>query len=216
MKALICLNGDRPEKRLVAQCASECETVICADGALQYLLDANIFPDLWLGDMDSVSPERLSEAKARGIIPKTYPMQKDYTDGQLAVKEAIASGADELLLLGALGGRSDHLLENMRLLYDACRMGVRAVACSKRERVFLSGDVAEFSEENGRLVSMLPYTDTVTVLRTEGLQYPLTDYTFSRGEFFAISGVSNVLTERRGRYILSGGYGLFVQVKQNE
>ena len=97
MKALICLNGDRPEKRLVAQCASECETVICADGALQYLLDANIFPDLWLGDMDSVSPERLSEAKARGIIPKTYPMQKDYTDGQLAVKEAIASGADELL-----------------------------------------------------------------------------------------------------------------------
>ena len=132
MKALICLNGDRPEKRLVAQCASECETVICADGALQYLLG-----DLWLGDMDSVSPERLSEAKARGIIPKTYPMQKDYTDGQLAVKEAIASGADELLLLGALGGRSDHLLENMRLLYDACRMGVRAVACSKRERVFL-------------------------------------------------------------------------------
>lgn len=66
MKALICLNGDRPEKRLVAQCASECETVICADGALQYLLDAGIFPDLWLGDMDSGASGKAFRSQSAG------------------------------------------------------------------------------------------------------------------------------------------------------
>lgn len=214
MKALVCLNGNWPGKNLIVKCASECEMVICADGALRYLLDSNIYPDLWLGDMDSVPQGTLFEAKAQGIIPKTYPMHKDYTDGQLAVKEAITLGANEIIILGALGGRSDHLFENVRLLYDACRMGIRTIACSERERVFLSGDVAEFSEQNGTLVSMLPYTDTVTVLRTEGLQYPLVNHTFSREELFSISGVSNVLVEQCGRYILSKGYGLFVQVKE--
>ena len=171
MKALVCLNGKAPGKRLLLRCARESDRVFCADGALHYLLKNGILPDAWLGDLDSVSPDDRAYAERAGLQATVFPVRKDFTDGQLVVRQAIREGADEILLLGAFGGRSDHFLANLRLLYDTVRAGVRITALSEREQIRVETGTVCFEARSGRLVSLLPFTDELTVQKTEGFLY---------------------------------------------
>ncbi len=43
-------------------------------------------------------------------------MAKDESDTELAIRAALARGADALTIVGGLGGRPDHLIANVGLL----------------------------------------------------------------------------------------------------
>ncbi len=60
--------------------------VICADGGYNYAVKFNITPDCIIGDMDSVKTD------ISGKETMVYPREKDYTDGELAVRLAIEKG----------------------------------------------------------------------------------------------------------------------------
>src|SRR5207237_3871292 len=65
----------------------------------------------------------------QGIPVAQYPAKKDESDLELAVAQAIAAGATEIVLLGALGGaRLDHETANLLLLGDPGYDGVRLEA----------------------------------------------------------------------------------------
>src|SRR5712692_6177906 len=62
------------------------------------------------------------------VIP--HPVAKDESDLELALRHAVESGADDIVLLGVFGGaRIDHSLANALLLADPAYrgLGVRAV-----------------------------------------------------------------------------------------
>ena len=55
----------------------------------------------------------------KDIDIEKFSTEKDYTDTELALRRAIDDGADIITIFGATGGRLDHLLANIRILYYA-------------------------------------------------------------------------------------------------
>ena len=81
------------------------DAVIAVDGGFASLEAAGCVPDLALGDFDSLGfvPE--------GVPVKLFPAEKDASDMELALEEALTCGAGAVEVYGALGGRLDHTLE---------------------------------------------------------------------------------------------------------
>ena len=95
--------------------------VIAADKGLDYALEAGISPEIVAGDFDSAKSAVPSGAE---IIK--FPPEKDYSDAELAAKIALERGFDELRLLCALGGRLDHTIANIQLIYRLKKRGISA------------------------------------------------------------------------------------------
>ena len=85
---------------------------ICTDGGYDIALSQNISPDILLGDFDSIKCE-LPE----NIEIKSFQPEKDYTDLDLAMRTAVESGFSELEIFGGIGGRLDHTVANLQLIY---------------------------------------------------------------------------------------------------
>ncbi|HMA38356.1 MAG TPA: thiamine diphosphokinase, partial [Chloroflexia bacterium] len=113
------------------------------------------------------------------------------------------SGATEIVLTGALGGRWDHSLANLLLLTHPLLARVPARIVTADTEVFLLRDraVRQLAGQRGDLVSLLPL-DTAEGVTLSGLQYPLLEETLYAGMG---RGVSNVLTQRLASVSLRRG-----------
>ena len=137
--ALIFLNGDYdlryPQfyKEILTWAVENRHPLICADGGLRLFTELNqtidtpIFPNVLIGDLDSVEEmpadtvEQLERSGTHIVREWIGHMDKDDTDGQLAVAYAIAEyGCQQILLYGGLprpnGYEIDHFLGNLRLM----------------------------------------------------------------------------------------------------
>lgn len=88
---------------------------IGADRGAWHLYRAGIAFEMAVGDFDSLTATELA-ALTKHLETNDvhrFPPEKDFTDGQLAIKYADQMGADEIYLYGATGGRMDHLLANL-------------------------------------------------------------------------------------------------------
>ncbi len=77
-----------------------------------------------------------------------------------------------------IGGRLDHTLTNIQLLYDAALRGEEAVllgGCNEA-RMLMPG-AHRLPRHEGWKLSLLAYTPEVKGLTLRGVEYPLTDYT---------------------------------------
>lgn len=137
--ALIFLNGHcdlrYPQfyKRALTWAVESSYLLICADGGIRLFTELNrtnevpIFPNVLIGDLDSLEdmPEDIIEGLERSgthIVREWIGhIDKDDTDGQLAVAYAIAEyGCQRILIYGGLprpnGYEIDHFLGNLRLM----------------------------------------------------------------------------------------------------
>ena len=73
--------------------------------------ELGLVPDVIVGDFDSVDPAVLAfYRKMEHIVWEVHQPEKDDTDTELALKRAMAMGAGEIVILGATGGRLDHMI----------------------------------------------------------------------------------------------------------
>ncbi len=87
-------------------------------GAIR-LLNYGIEPILALGDFDSITQVELEQLKERVQDVRQFPAEKDETDTEIAVKTAFFEfSPDEVTIYGATGGRLDHLLNNLWLVFQ--------------------------------------------------------------------------------------------------
>lgn len=91
----------------------EDDLLIAADGGLAHLTALGMAPSLLIGDFDS--GELPSSAPCEVL---RFPIEKDETDMQLAIEQALARGAERIFLFGGVGGRMDHTLANLACLAD--------------------------------------------------------------------------------------------------
>lgn len=190
MHALIVLGGDAPAKDLLESCMRQADLTLAADSGLTAFDTAGLMPDMLIGDMDSVAPDVL--ARYEGKLPEhRLNCIKDDTDGVDALDVAIRRGADEITLLGALGGRLDHALANLMLLVRAHHHGVRAQILEKGLRIVRVDGSYALHGAKGDTVSLLPLGEAHGVT-LRGFFYPLYDHTLKSDYPL---GVSNVVTE---------------------
>src|SRR2546425_11671893 len=127
MRAVVVAHGDvLPSDRAAIE---DEDFVVAADGGAFALERWKILPHLVVGDMDSLGDAGVKRLARQGIGVAKFAAAKDESDLELAVTHAIAAGAKEIVLLGALGGgRLDHETANLLLLADPGYDGVRIEA----------------------------------------------------------------------------------------
>jgi len=168
---------------------------ICADGGYAHAERLGILPDYIVGDMDSVD-EGIFPAESKII---RYPTDKDYTDGQLAVKLAAEIGCDEIVIFGALAnttsslnrgessGRFDHVLGNIYLLKYAQSLGVAASSAEADCEIILIDKFAEIERRNFKYISLLPFTPIVKGITLTGMKYSLDNGSITQSDFQTMS-----------------------------
>ena len=193
MRALIVLNGDTGDAAWLAAQAAAAELVIAADGAADALFAAGCRPGLVVGDLDSLLPSTLALLEEAGVPIERHPVEKDATDGELALRAALARGATTVRVAGAFGGaRIDHSIASLSLLAlpDLRRIDVALITPTDTVRL-LHGPVSHrLTGAPGDIVSLLPLSGRVAGVTTTGLRYALAGATLDRGPTL---GVSNEL-----------------------
>ncbi|MGQ9547748.1 MAG: thiamine diphosphokinase [Roseiflexus sp.] len=184
------------------------DVVIAADGGANALLEAHFRPLLVIGDLDSLDDARLAALAANGVELRRFPREKDETDLELALLHAAAIGAEQIDVLGALGGRWDHTFANVAMLAMPELRGRQVRLIDERQRLFLVRDQATLEGSPGDTLSLLPLTPTVHGVTTRGLFYALDNATL---HFERARGVSNILIDPPGFVSLREGLLLVVQ-----
>jgi len=92
------------------------DVVVGADGGAARARAWGLTVDVIVGDMDSLAEEEQAALARQGGRFIHHPRAKDETDLELALNYALEAGAEEIVILGALGGRLDHTLGNVLLL----------------------------------------------------------------------------------------------------
>ena len=166
------------------------EKVIAVDAGLKQAEALGVTPDLIVGDFDTVDPEVLARFRAmEHMMWDVHQPEKDETDTELAVTTAVRAGCRELVILGALGGRFDHALGNVHLLYYGAKLGAEASILDSRNRITVLTEGRTFRREElwGKYVSFLPLTMEVKGITLRGFKYPLTKKEISIGPCLCIS-----------------------------
>ncbi|MDT2757561.1 thiamine diphosphokinase [Enterococcus asini] len=97
----------------------EFERYVGIDRGALYLLERNLPLDLAVGDFDSLNEaERQRVFTGAKAVQRSVP-EKDDTDTQLALSQVFAEDPTaQVTLIGATGGRLDHLLANLWLALE--------------------------------------------------------------------------------------------------
>jgi len=105
--------GNRPLDTKAIELARN-SLVVAADAGADRLLKYNIVPDMIIGDLDSVSDKTVTRLEEWTVANKD--VQK--TDLEKAMDYAFEKGAKEITVIGWSGGRIDHTLAALGLVFD--------------------------------------------------------------------------------------------------
>jgi thiamine pyrophosphokinase len=180
----ILLGGDlTPTERLLGQ-VSGCRC-IAADSGMAHAEALQLAPELWVGDFDSAGTEL---AQAFSHVPRlVFPENKNATDGELAVEEALKRGASALVLVGGFGGQLDHTLGHMTLLLGLAARGIDAFTTSGHEEAYpLIAHVELDALRPGTRVSVAGFTD-LQGLSISGVRWPLQNRDVRLGSSLTLS-----------------------------
>ena len=209
MRAVIFVNGLVSDYAALARWVGHDDYLIGADGGTAHCLAIGLRPHVVVGDLDSVDPEALAALQAGGTAVERHMPGKDQTDLELAMERGVRDGADELLLLGALGGRLDQTLANLLILAQReWPVPVYIAEGDQLAQALRGGQTLALTGEVGSTVSLVPLSPEVTGITYEGLAYPLVDATLRLG---STRGISNVLAASPATIRMARGLALIVQ-----
>ena len=142
--------------------------VICADVGLKTAERFGVRPSLVIGDFDSYPDGRLYNGEK-----VVLPVEKDDTDAHYAVRYALDRGADEIVIVGGIGGaREDHTFANIATLRYIYSRGAKGYIITDRARIdyLENGTLTLPAEEKSVNVTVFPLTETALVTE-RGLKY---------------------------------------------
>lgn len=217
--ALVLAGGEPPQRELLDLAwpgwDAAISIVVAADGGARWAPALGLRLDAWVGDGDSVGADELARLRAADVPVTLVTVDKDESDTELALVEALRLGAASVTILGALGGeRFDHALANVMLLAHPALAGRPACLLDARVRVsLLSAPLADGSPARhplpgpiGGIVSLLPLGERVEGVTTAGLRYPLHDEPLDPGPARGLSNVRDTpdaaVVVRAGRLLV--------------
>ncbi|MBE6620457.1 MAG: thiamine diphosphokinase [Ruminococcaceae bacterium] len=161
------------------------DLIIAADSGLLHAAALGLSPAIVVGDYDSLGHAPEVDA---GVEVITVPAEKDETDTQLAVRVALARGADEIHILGGLSSRLDHTLSNLSILEELANQKVRAMIEDGQNRVrLLRNDSTILPRSGYTYVSLLALDPLVRGVEIDGVKYPLKGAKLTRSLGYAVS-----------------------------
>lgn len=207
--AIIFTGGDAPHPG-ARHLAEELCTVIAVDSGWEHARAAGTTPHVLVGDMDSISPAHLAEADRLGVEIVRHPVDKDFTDAELAFELAVERGHSQLTVVSGGGDRIDHVIGFLNAAALHATEGRRVEVIIGRARIAVVSPGAETTCEIGddALVSLVPLGGVAHGVTTHGLKWELTNDTLAP---LASRGVSNVALEPSFSVSVSDGRVAVIQ-----
>ena len=117
--------------------------------------------------------------------------------------------ATEIHFIGALGGRIDHALSNIGLMYYVLEMGIEPkILTSEEEVVIIHNDTKVIKGKKGDTISILALKQDAIGVTLEKLEYPLNK---ARVSYLSPLGISNVMLEDECNITVEDGYLLVIR-----
>ena len=199
----IIFTGGDPELRLPDGVTADGALIIAADSGFTNCTALGLEPALVVGDFDSLgyAPESAET--------EIFPKEKDDTDLMLAVRAALGRGCDDITILGALGGRFDHMFANVQTLAFIAERGAVGRIVSEREEItLLTAGEYDFPQREGRSLSLFAWSPRVEGLTLRGVKYALENGSITNA--FPI-GISNEIVGERAFVGFTAGLLLVVR-----
>ncbi len=164
---IVLANGRFPTHHRPLEALRTAGTLLCCDGAADNLLTFTRSPDFVLGDLDSISPR--ARAAFAGSLVKLPSQQSG--DLEKALQWARQSGVEAVTIVGASGGRADHALGNLLLMWHDFGLELTALTDTGTFQVVRGN--RDLPSCPGQPVALFPEATTVR-LTTRGLAWELT------------------------------------------
>ena len=144
-----------------------------------------MIPDAIVGDIDSILPELKNNLPQKLLF---HIKEQSTSDIDKALRHCLKMKYNEINILAADGGRQDHFLANLEVLYKYSPKA-RIIIWTAIERMeFISDEWIE-NVALGQTVSLIPIFGSVGGIHTQGLKYSITNASLSPGS--TPSGISN-------------------------
>ncbi|SHG44436.1 thiamine diphosphokinase [Asaccharospora irregularis] len=193
MKICIVLNGEVENYTKIRDFITkeDYDYIICADGGANHTYYMEITPDYIIGDLDSVDEKLVSYYKNTGVKFEKFPAKKDETDTELCIYLARDLKATRIDFIAALGGRIDHTITNINLLYYLKEMDIIPRIISEKEEMYIAvNEEITISGNVGDIVSVIAINGDADGVTLKNLEYPLDNYYMKYG---VPIGMSNVM-----------------------
>jgi len=213
MKTVIVANGVMDKTTDLKGILADAELILSADGGSRYCLEFGIQPDIVVGDMDSLESDAVRHLQQSGVEIIRYPVHKDETDLELAVREAVQRGASDIVLVGALGARLDMTMSNIFLLTapELTDLSVRIVDGPYEAFLLVGKGEYRLHGIPGDLVSLIPIAGGATGIQLHNLAYPLENENLP---FATTRGISNVFIAETATVSIQSGKLLCVLIRK--
>lgn len=167
------------------------ELIIAVDGGANHLYRLGIMPNYILGDLDSIDDDIRSYYEASDVVFKKFPTKKDETDAELAVWMVEEEGLLGIDIYAALGGRIDHELANIQLLYYILDRGMYPRIISEREEIYiLRNEEMNLKGSIGDIVSIIPVKGDARGITLANMEYSVEELDL---KYSVTRGISNVM-----------------------
>ncbi|WP_282061079.1 thiamine diphosphokinase [Bacillus pumilus] len=185
---------------------------IGVDRGTLFLLEQGIIPAKAFGDFDSVTEEELQELKEKLPALNVFQAEKDETDLELALNWALSQHPAHIYIYGITGGRADHFLGNIHLLYKGIQHKQNITLVDKQNiiQMFEPGTYEIKEDQDKQYVSFLPFGSPVEKLTLKGFKYPLKNCHIEPGSTLCIS---NELIHSNGTFSFHEGILIMVRSK---
>jgi len=211
MRVIIFANGELSHPDMEAELIQPENVLIAADGGARHCLALGFVPKHVIGDFDSLSEDELHTLENAGAELHPFPSQKDETDLKLALDLALDYVPDEIIILGALGGRWDMTFANLLLITHPAyqEQSIQLQDGPQTLSLLRGGQTRRIQGPIGDTVSLIPLLGDAKGVSTQGLQYTLQDEVL---EFGSPRGVSNVMQCEEISIQMTSGLLLIVHI----
>ena len=204
-RSVIISGGDLDEELTLSVLEEQKDRcVIGVDKGVEFLYYHQIMPDYIVGDFDSTKEEIRDYYKNETNVPiREYNPVKDASDTEIAIRLAMTLGSREMLILGATGGRVDHLWANVQSLMIPFKAGIDAKILDSQNMITIIGDGETYirrDEAFGTYFSVFPFGEDVFGFNISGAKYPLKNHTLTPYNSLC---VSNQIAEDSDEAVIS-------------
>lgn len=179
--------------------------IICADSGYDIATEADIIPNLLIGDFDSIKsfPENVEKI--------TLPIEKDVTDCEAAYNEGVKRGFTEFLLFGGTGGRFEHTFANISVMARASGEGIKIRMFDDKHTFYaITNEELKIPFTPDKQISVFAFGEKAFGVTEKGFHYSLDNYTLDP---FVPIGISNDIVDDFGEIIVEDGTLIVIETQ---
>lgn len=213
MKVCILLNGKINDYSIIKQFINnqKYDYIICADGGANHAYKMNITPNYIIGDLDSINKETIDFYKKQNVLFEEFPSKKNETDSELCIFLSKSLNANKIDLFGTLGGRIDHTLANINLLYYIREQEIIPRIISEKEEIYIAtNECVKIKGKEKDIISIIPIKGDAKGVTLENLEYPLNNYDMN---YSTPLGISNIMLSEECKIAVKKGSLLIIRNK---